>query len=402
LTEKNIIEFQDGEIRVPTRPVIPFIEGDGTGPDIWAAASRVFDAAVERAYGDERRIEWLEVLAGQKAFDQFGEPLPEKTVESLREYRVGIKGPLTTPVGGGFRSLNVTLRRLLDLYVCLRPVRWFKGVDTPVKRPDRVDMVVFRENMEDVYSGYEVRAGSAEAGVLRRFLEENFDWILGEDAGIGIKPISKRGSIRLIRAAFEFALEQGRKSVTLVHKGNIQKFTEGAFLNWGRELARQEYPGRVIPWEDGEVPDGAVVLQDAIADVFFQQALTRPENFDVIATTNLNGDYISDAIAGQVGGIGMAPGGNINFETGHALFEATHGTAPKYAGLDKVNPTSVILSGEMMFRYLKWDEAADKILRGVEEAIEAGRVTYDLARLREGAEEIPCSEFGEAVISHMK
>ncbi|MHC4780189.1 MAG: NADP-dependent isocitrate dehydrogenase [Planctomycetota bacterium] len=402
MTEKNIIEFQDGEIRVPTRPVIPFIEGDGTGPDIWAAASRVFDAAVERAYGDERRIEWLEVLAGQKAFDQFGEPLPEKTVESLREYRVGIKGPLTTPVGGGFRSLNVTLRRLLDLYVCLRPVRWFKGVDTPVKRPDRVDMVVFRENMEDVYSGYEVRAGSAEAGVLRRFLEENFDWILGEDAGIGIKPISKRGSIRLIRAAFEFALEQGRKSVTLVHKGNIQKFTEGAFLNWGRELARQEYPGRVIPWEDGEVPDGAVVLQDAIADVFFQQALTRPENFDVIATTNLNGDYISDAIAGQVGGIGMAPGGNINFETGHALFEATHGTAPKYAGLDKVNPTSVILSGEMMFRYLKWDEAADKILRGVEEAIEAGRVTYDLARLREGAEEIPCSEFGEAVISHMK
>ena len=393
----------DGRLSVPDHPIIPFVEGDGTGPDIWRAAVRVLDAAVEKAYGGARRIIWKEVLAGGKAHERVGEWLPDETVDAFREYLVGIKGPLTTPIGGGIRSLNVALRQILDLYVCLRPVRWFHGVPSPVKRPELVDMVIFRENTEDVYAGLEVPEGSDDAKAIIGFLKERFGWDIRPDSGIGIKPISVSGTERLVRAAIRYALESGRKSVTLVHKGNIQKFTEGAFRQWGYELAKREFPNEVVSWDDckGDVPEGKILIKDAIADIFLQQVLTRPAEFDVIATMNLNGDYVSDALAAQVGGIGIAPGGNINYVTGHAIFEATHGTAPKYADQDKVNPGSVILSGEMMLRYMGWTEAADLIISGLERAIEARTVTYDFARLMESAAEVRCSEFGTAIISHM-
>jgi isocitrate dehydrogenase len=398
------ITCTDGTLNVPENPVIPYIEGDGTGPDIWRAAVRVFDAAVEKAYGADRVICWTEVLAGQKAFDATGSWLPDETVASFQEHLVGIKGPLTTPVGGGIRSLNVALRQMLDLYVCLRPVRWFEGVPSPVKNPGQVDMVVFRENTEDVYAGKELQAGTPEAKKLLLFCQQEFGWDIRPDSGLGIKPISETGSKRLIRAAIEYALENGRKSVTLVHKGNIMKFTEGAFRAWGYELAKEAFGDRVVSWEacGGNVPAGKLLIKDAIADIFLQQVLTRPAEFDVVATMNLNGDYASDALAAQVGGIGIAPGGNINYQTGHAVFEATHGTAPKYAGQDKVNPSSVILSGEMMLRYLGWTEAADRILHGLERAIAAKTVTYDFARLMEGATTVKCSEFGDAVIARME
>jgi len=388
---------------VPDRPVIPFIEGDGTGPDIWRAAARVFEAAVRSAYGGRRSIAWKEVLAGEKAKEKTGSWLPGETVDAFREHLVGIKGPLTTPVGGGIRSLNVALRQMLDLYVCLRPVRWFPGTPSPVRKPELVDMVVFRENTEDVYAGLELEQGSEKAKRLISFCEKEFGWKLRPDSGLGLKPISATGSKRLVRAAIEYALAEKRRSVTLVHKGNIQKFTEGAFLKWGYELARERYADKVVLWEDcgGKAPAGKILMKDAIADNFLQQILTRPDEFDVIATTNLNGDYISDALAAQVGGIGIAPGGNINYETGHAVFEATHGTAPKYAGQDKVNPGSVVLSGAMMFRHIGWDEAADLIEKGIAGAIASKRVTYDFARLMEGAREIKCSEFGENIIEHM-
>lgn len=375
------------ECVVPECPVIPFIEGDGIGPDIWGASVRVFDAAVKKAYGGRRKIAWKEVFAGEKAFKQSGEWLPAETVRAFSDYLVGIKGPLTTPVGGGIRSLNVALRQMMDLYVCLRPVRWFEGVPSPVKRPDKVDMVIFRENTEDVYAGLEVQSASPEAARLIKFLEKEFNWKIRPDAAIGIKPISKTGSLRLIRAAIEYAIKNKRRSVTLVHKGNIQKFTEGAFRAWGYELA-EEYAGKML-------------VKDCIADIFFQQALTRPEEFDVIATMNLNGDYMSDALAAQVGGIGIAPGANINYETGHAVFEATHGTAPKYAGQDKVNPGSVLLSGEMMLRYLGWAEAADLILAGISRTIKNKTVTYDFHRLMDGARMLKCSEFGDEIIRNM-
>ena len=372
---------------VPEHPIIPFIEGDGTGPDIWRAAVRVLDGAVAKAYSGRRQICWHELLAGEKAFKQTGNWLPDETVAAFKQYLVGIKGPLTTPIGGGYRSLNVALRQLLDLYVCLRPVRWFEGVPSPVKAPGKVDMVVFRENTEDVYAGLEVQAGSPQAQKLIGFLKTEFGWNIRPDSGVGIKPISETGSKRLVRAAIEYAIRNKRRSVTLVHKGNIQKFTEGAFLAWGYEVAK-EY-GDQMP------------VKDAIADIFFQQALTRPAEFDVIATLNLNGDYMSDALAAQVGGIGIAPGGNINFQTGHAIFEATHGTAPKYAGQDKVNPGSIILSGEMMFRYIGWAEAADLIIRGLSEAIRRRKVTYDFHRLMDQATLLKCSEFADAIITHM-
>jgi isocitrate dehydrogenase len=393
----------DGVLSVPDSPIIPFIEGDGTGPDIWRAAQRVLDAAVEKAYGGAKRIAWMEVLAGEKAFTLTGSWLPDETVEAFRTYLVGIKGPLTTPVGGGIRSLNVALRQILDLYVCLRPVRWFKGVPSPVRHPEKVDMVIFRENTEDVYAGKEHAAHSEQARKLIAFCEKEFGWRIRPDSGIGIKPISEFGSKRLISAAIDYALAQGRRSVTLVHKGNIQKFTEGAFRNWGYELAKEAYPERVVSWEEcqGNVPAGKLLIKDAIADIFLQQILTRPDEFDVIATMNLNGDYISDALAAQVGGIGIAPGGNINYRTGHAVFEATHGTAPKYANQDKVNPGSVILSGEMMLRHLGWTQAADRIVRGLERAISEKIVTYDFARLMEGATEVKCSAFGSAIIARM-
>ncbi|MCL4839123.1 MAG: NADP-dependent isocitrate dehydrogenase [Thermoanaerobaculia bacterium] len=418
------ITLEGGKLRVPAFPILPFIEGDGTGPDIWRASVRVFDAAVEKAYGGARRIHWMEVLAGQKAFDLAGTWLPEATVEAFREYLVGIKGPLTTPIGGGIRSLNVALRQLLDLYVCLRPVRWFQGVPSPVKNPGKVDMVIFRENTEDIYTGIEFAAGSPQADKVLAFLRAEFPKEYGkirfpESTGIGFKPVSREGSERLVRAAIEYALANGRKSVTFVHKGNIMKFTEGAFRNWGYELAEREFGDRVYTWEQWErtkreggekaaneeqrsaLAGGKVLVKDAIADITLQQVLTRPDEFDVIATLNLNGDYLSDALAAQVGGIGIAPGGNVNYATGHAVFEATHGTAPKYADLDKVNPGSVVLSGEMMLRYMGWTEAADLILRGMDGAIGARRVTYDFARLMEGATEIRCSEFGDALIAHM-
>jgi len=418
------ITLEGGKLRVPAFPILPFIEGDGTGPDIWRASVRVFDAAVEKAYGGARRIHWMEVLAGQKAFDLAGTWLPEATVEAFREYLVGIKGPLTTPIGGGIRSLNVALRQLLDLYVCLRPVRWFQGVPSPVKNPGKVDMVIFRENTEDIYTGIEFAAGSPQADKVLAFLRAEFPKEYGkirfpESTGIGFKPVSREGSERLVRAAIEYALANGRKSVTFVHKGTIMKFTEGAFRNWGYELAEREFGDRVYTWEQWErtkreggekaaneeqrsaLAGGKVLVKDAIADITLQQVLTRPDEFDVIATLNLNGDYLSDALAAQVGGIGIAPGGNVNYATGHAVFEATHGTAPKYADLDKVNPGSVVLSGEMMLRYMGWTEAADLILRGMDGAIGARRVTYDFARLMEGATEIRCSEFGDALIAHM-
>ncbi len=396
-----ITRTEDG-LDVPRNPVIPFIEGDGIGPDIWAAARNVFDTAVEKAYGGERKIEWLEVLAGEKAFNEMGEWLPDVTVDTFRKYLVGIKGPLTTPVGGGIRSLNVALRQVLDLYVCLRPVRWYKGVPSPVKNPAAVDMVIFRENTEDVYAGKELKAGSEDAAKLLAFLDAEFGWEIRKDSGLGIKPISETGSKRLIRAAIEYALEHDRASVTLIHKGNIMKYTEGAFREWGYELVKEEFSDVAVSWEDcnGD-PGERLLVQDVIADAFFQQILTRTADYDVIATMNLNGDYLSDALAAQVGGIGIAPGGNINYETGYAVFEATHGTAPKYAGMDKVNPGSVILSGEMMFRYLGWDEAADLIIKGIEAEIGEKIVTYDFARLMDDATEVACSAFGQAVCDRM-
>jgi len=373
--------------KIPESPVIPFIEGDGIGPDIWKASVRVFDAAVQKAYAGRRKVSWKEVLAGEKAFKATGNWLPDETVKAFSEYLIGIKGPLTTPIGGGHRSLNVALRQKLDLFVCLRPIRWFEGVPSPVKHPEKVNMTVFRENTEDVYAGLEVASGTPEAGKLIEFLTKEFGWKIRKDSGIGIKPISETGSKRLVRAAFEYAVKNQRKSVTLVHKGNIQKFTEGAFKNWGYEIAK-DYEGKVE-------------VRDVIADIFFQQALTRPEEFGVIATMNLNGDYMSDALAAQVGGIGIAPGANINYETGHAVFEATHGTAPKYADQDKVNPGSVILSGEMMFRHMGWIEAADLIINGISRAIRNKTVTYDFHRLMTGAKLLKCSEFGDEIIKNM-
>jgi isocitrate dehydrogenase len=418
-------------LNVPDQPVIPFIRGDGTGPDIWAASVRVFDAAVEKAYGGKKKIAWFEVFAGQAAKDKFDTWLPDDTVEAFREYLVGIKGPLTTPVGGGIRSLNVALRQLLDLYVCLRPVQYFKGVPSPVKRPEKVDMIIFRENTEDIYAGIEYAAGTPESNKILEFFAKEFpkefekvrfgtqekakkfwsavgakDFQTDVRVGIGIKPVSYSGSVRLIHSAISYAVLNKRKSVTLVHKGNIMKFTEGAFRDWGYEVAKNIFGAEELdggPWcriPMGK-PGAGIVIKDAIADITLQQVLTRPEDFDVIATLNLNGDYLSDALAAQVGGIGIAPGGNINYITGHAVFEATHGTAPKYANLDKVNPGSVVLSGEMMFRYMGWTEAADLILKGLNGAIASKRVTYDFARLMEGATEIKCSEFGDNIIEHM-
>ena len=403
----NIIKIENGKLAVPNNPIMPFIEGDGIGPDIWAAAVRVFDAAVEKAYGGERKIEWLEVLAGEKSFNKTGSWLPSETLDAFRKYLVGIKGPLTTPIGGGIRSLNVALRQELDLYVCQRPVRYFKGVDSPVKRPDLVDMVIFRENTEDIYAGIEFERGSEDVEKLKTFLKAEFPKRFAkirfpETCGIGIKPVSEEGTARLVRSAINYAIAQNRKSVTLVHKGNIMKFTEGAFRDWGYKVAREEFGAQPIdggPW--CKLPNG-IVVKDVIADAFLQQILTRPAEYDIVATLNLNGDYISDALAAQVGGIGIAPGGNINYTSGHAIFEATHGTAPKYANLDKVNPGSIILSGEMMFRYLGWNEAADLIIKGLEGAISAKVVTYDLARLIDGAKEVKCSEFGDEIISQIK
>jgi isocitrate dehydrogenase len=396
-----IVKTTEG-LTVPNDPIIPFIEGDGIGPDIWAAAQHVFDAAVERAYGGERAIAWVEVLAGEKSFNETGDWLPQATVDAFTEYLVGIKGPLTTPVGGGIRSLNVALRQILDLYVCLRPVRWYAGVPSPVKDPGAVDMVIFRENTEDVYAGKELEAGTDGARKLLTFLDETFGWDIRRDSGIGIKPISESGTKRLVRAAIQYALDEKRSSVTLVHKGNIMKFTEGAFREWGYEVVRDEFPDVAVSWEDcNGKPGDRLLVKDVIADAFLQQILTRPAEYDVIATMNLNGDYISDALAAQVGGIGIAPGGNINYESGFAIFEATHGTAPKYAGQDKVNPGSVILSGEMMFRYLGWSEAADLIVTGMEAAIGDRIVTYDFARLMDDATEVSCSAFGRAVVERM-
>ncbi len=394
-------------LNVPDDPILPFIEGDGTGPDIWRASVRVFDAAVEKAFNGKKKVQWHEVLAGEKAFNQTGNWLPDQTLEDFKKYLVGIKGPLTTPVGGGIRSLNVALRQILDLYVCLRPVRWFTGVPSPVKDPGAVDMVIFRENTEDIYAGIEFQEGTDEAAKFSKLLQENFPdkfkkVRFPKTAGYGIKPVSREGTERLMVAAVEYAIANGRKSVTLVHKGNIMKFTEGAFRDWGYETAREKFGA--VDYEGGPwqiIAKHNIIIKDVIADAFLQQILTRPREYDVIATMNLNGDYISDALAAQVGGIGIAPGGNANYHTGHAIFEATHGTAPKYAGLDKVNPASVILSGEMMFRYMKWDSVADLIIKGVEGAIAAKTVTYDFARLMDGAHEVKCSEFGDAIIRHM-
>lgn len=435
-----------GKLTVPDRPIIPFIEGDGTGPDIWNASVRVFDAAVEKAYGGKKKIEWFEVYAGEKANDVYGPNtwLPDETLDMIREYSVAIKGPLTTPVGGGIRSLNVALRQMLDLYVCLRPVRWFTGVPSPVKHPEKVEMVIFRENTEDIYAGIEWQAGSPEAEKVLAFIQKEFpkffekirfgttekanEWLASAgqpqangvpNVSLGLKPVSKEGSERLIRAAIEYAITNKRKSVTIVHKGNIMKYTEGGFRDWGYELARREYGDKVYTWSEWEEQkkasgeeaanaamkqaqaSGKIIIKDAIADISLQQVLTRPEEFDVIATLNLNGDYLSDALAAQVGGIGIAPGANINYFSGAAIFEATHGTAPKYANLDKVNPGSVILSGEMMLRYMGWNEAADLIIKGLENAIAAKTVTYDFARLMDGAKEVKTSEFADEVIKHM-
>ena len=375
-------------------PSIPFIEGDGIGVDIWSPSKDVFDAAVLKAYNNERKIDWLEVLAGQKAFDSTGEWLPDDTISQIDDYGVGIKGPLTTPVGGGIRSLNVAIRQKLDLYVCLRPMRWFKGVLTPTKNPQDVNMVLFRENTEDVYAGKELEATSEEVIKLNSFLKEEFGWDIREDSGIGIKPVSKTASEKLIRAAIQYAVDQERKKVVLVHKRNIMKFTEGAFRSWGYELVKKEFSDVAVSWEDcGGDPGDKILIQDVIADAFLQQILIKPSDFDVIATTNLNGDYLSDALAAQIGGIGISPGGNINYETGRAMFEATHGTAPKYAGQDKVNPGSLLLSGEMMFRYIGWEDAADLLFAAISDAIEKGIVTYDLARGRENATTVSTSDF---------
>ncbi len=389
-------------LTVPDEPIVPFIEGDGTGPDIWAASVRVFDAAVEKAYGGDRRIAWKEVLAGQKAYDETGEWLPEATVEAFREYLIGIKGPLTTPVGEGIRSLNVALRQILDLYVCIRPVRWFTNVPSPLTHPEKTDMVIFRENTEDVYAGKEIKEGTPEARKLLDFLKAEYDWDIRPDSGLGIKPISETGSKRLVRAAIQFAVDNGRSNVALVHKGNIMKFTEGAFRTWGYEVARDEFADVAVAWEDcGGEPGDKILVQDVIADAMLQQILLRPENFDVIATMNLNGDYISDALAAQVGGIGIAPGGNVNYETGTSIYEATHGTAPKYAGQDKVNPGSVILSGDLMLRRMGWSEAADLIVKGLESSIAEKIVTYDFERQMEGATLVKTSGFADAMIERM-
>jgi isocitrate dehydrogenase len=418
------ITIKDGKLQVPDRPIVPFIEGDGTGPDIWRASVRVLDAAVAKAYGGRRKIAWMEVYAGEKAFKQENNWLPDETVEAFREFLVGIKGPLTTPIGGGIRSLNVALRQMLDLYVCLRPVRWFKGVPSPVKHPEKVDMVIYRENTEDIYAGIEFESGSDDAKKVLAFLKDSFPKAYAKvrfpaTTAVGFKPVSSEGSERLVRAALQYALAHKRKSLTLVHKGNIMKFTEGAFRNWGYALAEREFGDRVYTWEQWErtkkakgedaanaeqkaaLAGGKLLVKDAIADITLQQVLTRPDEFDVIATLNLNGDYLSDALAAQVGGIGIAPGGNINYTTGHAIFEATHGTAPKYANLDKVNPGSVVLSGEMMLRYMGWTEAADRVIKGMDGAISARTVTYDFARQMEGAKEVKCSQFGDAVIAAM-
>ena len=418
------ITIQNGKLSVPDCPILPFIEGDGTGPDIWRASVRVLDAAVRKSYGGKRECKWMEVYAGEKSYKLFNTWLPDETVSAFREYLVGIKGPLTTPIGGGIRSLNVALRQLLDLYVCLRPVRWFNGVPSPVKHPEKIDMVIFRENTEDIYAGIEFEAGSASGQKFLALFKENFPKEYGkirfpDTSGIGIKPVSREGSERLIRAAINYAIANKRKSVTFVHKGNIMKYTEGAFRNWGYEVAESAFADQVYTWTQWErtkaasgeaaanaeqkaaLASGKILVKDAIADIALQQFLTRPDEFDVIATMNLNGDYESDALAAQVGGIGIAPGGNINYITGHAVFEATHGTAPKYANLDKVNPGSVILSGEMMLRYMGWVEAADLIIKGMDGAIDAKTVTYDFARLMEGATEVKCSEFGDAIIAHM-
>ena len=398
------ITIDGNGLNVPDQPIIPFIEGDGIGPDIWAAAVRVFDAAVEKAYGGTRKVIWKEVLAGQKSFDKTGSWLPDETEEAFKEHLVGIKGPLTTPVGGGFRSLNVALRQDLDLYVCLRPVKYYPGIPSPVLKPELIDMVVFRENTEDVYAGYESRQGEADTVKLINFLKTEMGWNVREDSGIGIKPVSVSGSKRLIRAAIKYAVEHGRKSVTLVHKGNIMKYTEGAFREWGYELAREEFGDVTVTWDDignGDVPEGKILIKDVIADAFLQQILTRPDEYDVIATLNLNGDYVSDALAAQVGGIGIAPGANINYKTGVAVFEATHGTAPKYADKNMVNPSSVILSGSMMFEYMGWQEVADLIEKGMTRAIAKKQVTYDFARLMQGATKVSTSEFGTALIKNM-
>ena len=418
------ITISGGKLSVPAHPVLPYIEGDGTGPDIWRASVRVFDAAVAKAYGGQRQIAWMEVFAGEKSFNRFNTWLPDETVEAFKDYLVGIKGPLTTPIGGGIRSLNVALRKLLDLYVCLRPVRYYAGVPSPVKRPQDVDMVIFRENTEDIYTGIEFENGTADNLRFKALLKENFpkDYAkirFPDSAGIGVKPVSQEGTERLVRAAIQYALDNGRKSVTLAHKGNIMKYTEGAFRAWGYALAEREFGDRVYTWEQWErtkaaqgeaaanaeqkaaLAAGRVLVKDVIADIVFQQTITRATEFDIIATMNLNGDYLSDALAAQVGGIGIAPGGNINYVSGHAIFEATHGTAPKYADQDKVNPGSVILSGEMMLRYMGWAEAADLIVKGMEGAIGAGTVTYDFARLMPGATEVKCSAFGDAIIARM-
>jgi isocitrate dehydrogenase len=415
------ITIANGKLTVPNNPIVPFIEGDGTGRDIWRASVRVFDAVVEKVYKGQRKIHWMEVYAGEKSFKQFNSWLPDATVTACRDYLVSIKGPLTTPIGGGIRSLNVALRQMLDLYVCLRPVRWFKGVPSPVKAPEKVEMVIFRENCEDIYAGIEFEQGGEANKKFLELFKANFPKEYAkirfpESSGIGIKPVSKDGSERLIRSAIEYAIANKRKSVTLVHKGNIMKFTEGAFRNWGYALAEREFGGQVYTWEQWEktkaangeaaanaeqkaaLASGRILIKDAIADITLQQVLTRPEEFDVIATLNLNGDYLSDALAAQVGGIGIAPGGNINYMTGHAVFEATHGTAPKYADQDKVNPGSVILSGEMMLRYMGWTEAADAIIRSMDRAIGNKTVTYDFARLMEGAKEVKCSEFANELI----
>jgi isocitrate dehydrogenase len=396
----------DHSLKVPDRPIIPFIEGDGTGPDIWRASQYVFDNAVKKVYGGKRKIAWMEVFAGDKSYKSLNTWLPDETVEAFREFTIGIKGPLTTPIGGGIRSLNVALRQMLDLYVCLRPVRYFAGVPSPVKHPEKLDVVIFRENTEDIYAGIEWPAESPEAKKLIRFLQDELGVTkirFPNTSGIGIKPVSREGSERLIRSAIDYAIRHKRKHVTLVHKGNIQKFTEGAFRDWGYALTKREYKGKAVGWDDcgGKPPPGQVLVKDNIADITLQQILTRPEEFDVVATTNLNGDYISDALAAQVGGIGIAPGANINYITGHAIFEATHGTAPKYANQDKVNPGSVILSGVLMFEHMGWQEVADGIIRGLERTIANKTVTYDFHRLMDGAKLLKCSEFGKAIIENM-
>jgi isocitrate dehydrogenase len=408
-TRGEKITFRAGQLQVPSHPIIPYIEGDGTGPEIWKASQRAIDSAVRKAYGGSRGIEWFEVYAGEKANTVYGEELwlPDDTLVAIKEHVVAIKGPLTTPIGGGFRSINVTLRQMLDLYVCLRPIRYFPGVPSPVKHPELVNMVVFRENTEDIYAGIEWKSGTPEAAKVIGWLQKEMGVKkirFPESSSIGVKPVSKQGTERLVHAAITYAIANKRKSVTLVHKGNIMKFTEGGFRDWGYELAKREFSGETISWAEcnGNPPEGKVLMKDAIADAFLQQILTRPSEFDIIATLNLNGDYISDALAAQVGGIGIAPGGNINFQSGYAVFEATHGTAPKYAGQDKVNPGSVILSGEMMLRYLGWTEAADLLISSLERTIKAKTVTYDFARLMEGAKEVKCSEFGEAVSSNME